>query len=1275
MFCFKQVMIGASKSIWGFDPRSVPEPVVWFDASDTSTLTLSGSNVTAWRDKSRNNYNAATLIGTAPTITTINGNNAVSFISNSTLTVSNVRCTTQSRAVFTVVRSDSFMTNEMTLFSRRAPNNADNQYGLDLSITSTTGAIFIRASSNTSNTLSGGIFVDSRGNTSVFCIVHSSVSTSNSFITGNGVTAPLTASQLATVYNLNQSNWYLGSAYPTNLTLCEFMMYEREFTLSELRQMEGYLADKWKIQTSLPLIHPHRSIKPHLTTFRPNDILGCELWFDGADYRTMFQDTAGTTPVTSSGQSVARWTDKIQNLSISNTGVPGQSMLAPTSVSGGGVFFNNTSTVVSASAQGLGTSLTGATNQTAFLFRMPTRSMTMITVSYPLSNNLLRQICCIASDPIGGGGNFPNFSMGHEIGAGNGGTLLFDWNGSTWGQIAQSTSGYNSNTVLRIDSLIANSTPIWLTNGNSNTFTQTSNYVTANTIYPVNRIAMGGYSSTFVGSRNFHGTVYEMLLYSRVLGNEELQKVEGYLANKWGLTGPSHIQTPLSIPGCSVWFDGADTTTITGSPVTAWRDKSGNNWNATTLRGTAPTRISVNGSNAVSFAASSTLTVSNVTFSSVQSRAIFAVYRVNTSAPNYVSWFSTQSSNINNQGGHNNIVYPSGGGGPYLQSFAVGGAVQGVGADPAVSTIGSTAIACMIHSAVSTANNVVTLNGTSYPLTTNTLASGYGSGTVTYYIGNAYPQAYILCEYIMYQKEFTVFERKQVEGYLANKWGVTLSINDLPYRHLFRYRPVALVVPSPVNPLISLGANTCFIVKYNSNGNPIWARKIGGTNGTFVGYSVTRDSSQNIIVTGTYNFQVEIYDATGKNVVFTLSPQANQDTFVVKYDSSGTPLWARKISGTGNDQAISVSTDSSGNIIVVGFYASNPLNIFAADGSTVSFSLNNSGNNDAFIVKYDSNGTPLWARRIGGTLQDQANSVSVDSSGNTVVTGQYTSSSLNIYAANGTTVTFALGNSDTSTDSFLVKYDSSGTPLWARRIGGTGFQVCNSVTTDSSGNIVVTGYFGSGGTTIYAANGTTAVFTLGIANASADLFLVKYDSSGTPLWVAMMTSSGQDNVISVTTDSSGNIIVFGSCQTSPMSIGAANGSFPFQSDNGNFLVKYNSSGTPLWCVRIPPVVSIIGSVTTDSSGNIIVTGAYSANFSITFPFSTTGLASNAFNIRLVSTSQDSFVIKFNSSGTVLWVNRFGGTGTTDQVRSVCTDSSENVIVTGNYNSTSLSFYA
>jgi hypothetical protein len=754
----------------------------------------------------------------------------------------------------------------------------------------------------------------------------------------------------------------------------------------------------------------------------------------------------------------------------------------------------------------------------------------MITASYPLSNNLLRQICCIASDPTGAG-NVPNFNMGHEIGAGNGGSVLFDWDGANWGQIAQSTSGYNSNTVLRIDSLIADSTPIWLTNGTSNTFTQTSNYVTANSNYPVNRFAMGGYSSTFVGSRNFYGTIYEILLYSKVLTTNERQQVEGYLAKKWGLSVPSRIQTPLSIPGCSVWFDGADTTTITGNPVTAWRDKSGNNWNATTLRGSAPGRISVNGSNAVSFSASSTLTVSNVTFSSVQSRAIFAVYRVLTSAPNYISWFSTQTtSNINNQGGHNNLVYPSGGGGPYLQSFAVGGATQGMGADPAVSTIGTTAIACMIHSAVSTANNVVTLNGISYPLTTNTLASGYGSGTVTYYIGNAYPQAYILCEYIMYQREFTVGERKQVEGYLANKWGVTLP-GDLPDTHLFKSRPVALVVPPPIHPLITPRSNNCFIVKYNSNGAPIWARRIGGPDGSYVGYSVTRDSSENIIVTGTYTFLTEIYGANGKSVVFTLQtpPGGSDNVFVVKYDSSGTPLWVRILGGTSTNIGNSISTDSSGNIIVVGNYTSTSLNIFAANGSTVSFSLTNSGLTDSFVVKYDSNGTPLWARRIGGTGNDQAYSVSTDSSGNIIVAGFC--SNMSVFAADGTTVAFTVSGGN-----FIVKYDSSGTPLWTLRLAGASTsQQIFSVTTDSSQNIIVTGTY-SVQIQICAINGSSVVFTLRLISTSNEAFVAKFNSSGTFLWANRMGGTGTSDIArSVCTDSSQNVIVTGNYNSNPLS--------------------------------------------------------------------------------------------------------------------------------------------
>jgi hypothetical protein len=165
--------------------------------------------------------------------------------------------------------------------------------------------------------------------------------------------------------------------------------------------------------------------------------------------------------------------------------------------------------------------------------------------------------------------------------------------------------------------------------------------------------------------------------------------------------------------------------------------------------------------------------------------------------------------------------------------------------------------------------------------------------------------------------------------------------------------------------------------------------------------------------------------------------------------------------GTGTDIANSVSVDSSGNIVVAGQYDTTSLNIYATDGSTVSFTLANTGGSDAFVVKYDSSGTPLWARRLGGTIADLAYSISVDSSGNIVVAGFYSSVSFNIYAVDGSTISFTLARVGASSDAFVVKYDSAGTPLWARKLAGTLADAGTSVKTDSTGNIIVTGYYAS----------------------------------------------------------------------------------------------------------------------------------------------------------------------------------------------------------------------
>ena len=788
--CLPQVT--STKNIWEFDPRSIPGCEVWFDAADTSTITGS-STVTAWRDKSRNAWNATTLIGTAPTNTTVNGLNAVSFPASSVLTVSNVAFSSvQSRGIFVVYRAPT-SGNYISWFSTQG-GGLNNQGGHNnLVLPAGGGGPYLQsfAVGGAVQGMGADPAVSTIGTTAIACMIHSAVSTSRNTVTLNGTSYTLSTNTLASGYGSGTVTYYIGNAYPLSYILCEYILYQQEFTVAQRQQVEGYLAWKWGIKTSLPTTHPFYSFAPFLRTFQPVDISGCELWFDGGDSTSMFQNTAGTTPVTAAEQSVACWKDKIRNLSIINTGVPGQTMLAPTSVSGGGVFFNNTSSVVSATAQGLGNFLTGATNQSAFLFRMPTRSMTMITASYPLSNTSLRQICCLDSSP-NGAGNVPNFNMGLELGVSNGGTILFDWDGSNWGQVSVSSSGYNSNTVLRIDSLIADSTSSWLTNGTSNTFSQTNTYTTANTNYPVNRIAMGGYSSTFVGSRNFYGTIYEVLLYSKILTTVERQQVEGYLANKWKLqlsfpatfpfrTLPSSSILPFlptNISRCAMWLDPTDTSTVTlnGSNVSQLNDKSGLGYNMTqATSGNQPTySTSLYGNRMLTFTQASSTRLSNSSFPAFigSGPASYFLVEYNMTAPS---------------GNPSPFGYSAGPNFGLIMQYNPGftGGLQPFQSGISSFTSATPRLIFLYKENVGSTNMIGFINGTSQ--TVSDITSGTYSGTFSVGSGSNGFISGNICELIIFNRSLTTAERQQIEGYLAHRWGLQYS---LPSTHPYiKFQP------------------------------------------------------------------------------------------------------------------------------------------------------------------------------------------------------------------------------------------------------------------------------------------------------------------------------------------------------------------------------------------------------------------------------------------------------------------------------------------------------
>jgi hypothetical protein len=405
--------------------------------------------------------------------------------------------------------------------------------------------------------------------------------------------------------------------------------------------------------------------------------------------------------------------------------------------------------------------------------------------------------------------------------------------------------------------------------------------------------------------------------------------------------------------------------------------------------------------------------------------------------------------------------------------------------------------------------------------------------------------------------------------------------------------------------LTNSGSADTYVVKYNSSGFAQWATRITGSDYDD-GAGITIDSAGNIYVTGSYGSNpLTVYNAPGTSGTITLTTSASSDVFVVKYDSSGTALWATRIGGISStfQTAVGMTSDSSGNIYVTGCYSSNPVTVYNSGGGTFG-TLANSGSNDVYVVKYNSSGTAQWATRIGGSSGSEvATGIAVDSSGNIYVTGHYDSTSVTVYNAPGTSGTITLTNSGFA-NIYVVKYDSSsGTALWATRIGGSnGNSQGGGIISDSLGNIYVTGYYAANPLTIYNSGGGT--FGTLTNSGSADTYVVKYNSSGVAQWgtrIGGTGGAGYDLAAGITSDSTGNIYVTARYGSNPVTVyNSGGGTFVTLASSGFTdvcVVKYSSSGIAQWATHIGGTSSDDGGagITSDSTGNIYVTGSYSSN--------------------------------------------------------------------------------
>jgi hypothetical protein len=265
--------------------------------------------------------------------------------------------------------------------------------------------------------------------------------------------------------------------------------------------------------------------------------------------------------------------------------------------------------------------------------------------------------------------------------------------------------------------------------------------------------------------------------------------------------------------------------------------------------------------------------------------------------------------------------------------------------------------------------------------------------------------------------------------------------------------------------LVSAGSYDIAMATYNGvTGSHIWSRRVGGSDADIVNRAIV-DHSDTIVIGGYFQGTTDLGSGPRPS-------KGSTDMFVATYSASnGSSLWVKTVGGTGAEIATGVVVDQEGNVLVSG--------TFGQSGGPVDFgggAISTAGGADIFIAKYGPDGSYVWAKGHGGSTDDNAEGLAVDSAGNPAIVGSF-----QLTTNLGGETLVSAGRFDV----LIAQYDSFGRHVWSKNYGNLVTEKGNSIAFDKDDHLIVTGFtlwlvdFGGGPL---------------IATGAADAFLAKFVS-------------------------------------------------------------------------------------------------------------------------------------------------------------------------------------